>query len=109
MKPEYSVKFINMKERRQRSRLDFSEDVTFEASTTFAADTSAINFTGHGRAADVSDSGLCLVTRDAVKEDQILKVNLPLIGVPVQAPTLAMVKWVVPDEDGYKAGLMFVL
>ena len=98
-----------MKERRQHSRLDFSEVVTFEASSTFAADASEMNFTGHGKAADVSDTGFCLVTLDAVKEDQILKINLPLPGVPVQAPTLAMVRWVVPDDGGYKAGLMFVL
>ena len=98
-----------MKERRQHSRLDFEEAVTFEASSTFAADASEMNITGHGKAADVSDSGLCLVTQDVVKEDQIIKINLPLLGVPVQAPTLAMVKWVVPDNGGYKAGLMFVL
>ena len=66
-------------------------------------------FSGQGTAADVSDRGFCLVTRDVIREDQILKVNLPLPGVPVQTPTLAMVKWVVPEDDGYKAGLMFVL
>ena len=109
MKPDYWVKFIKMKERRQYTRLDFSENVTFETSSTFAMDAEEMNYTGNGKAADVSDRGLCLVTREAVREDQILKINLPLLGVPVQAPTLAMVKWVVPDNGGYKVGLMFVL
>ena len=109
MKPDYWVKFIKMKERRQYTRLDFSENVTFEASSTFSVDAEEMNFTGSGKAADVSESGLCLVTGDVVKDDQILKINLPLLGVPVQAPTLAMVKWVVPYNGGYKVGLMFVL
>jgi len=98
-----------MKERRQHTRLDFSEAVTYEASSSFKADASEVDFTGQGMAADVSDRGFCLITEDVVKEDQILKVNLPLPGVPVHTPTLAMVKWVVPEDDGYKAGLMFVL
>ncbi len=98
-----------MKERRQYTRLDFTDDVTFESSSSFGVVATESGFTGLGKAADVSETGLCLVTRDAIKEDQIIKVNLPLPGVPVQAPTLAMVRWVVPDEGGYKAGLMFVL
>lgn len=98
-----------MKERRQYSRLDFSEAVTYEAGSSFTAGASEVDIKGQGMVSDVSDKGLCLVTRDAVKEDQILKVNLPLLGVPVQTPTLARVRWVVPEGDGYKAGLMFVL
>jgi len=64
---------------------------------------------GQGMATDISANGLCLITHDAVRENQIMKINLPIPGVPVQAPTLVMVKWVSPQNEGYKAGVMFVL
>ncbi len=96
-------------ERREQARLDFSDVVTFEASAFMAAEASESPRKCQGRTTDVSGSGLSLVTQDEVLEDQILKINLPLPGVSVKTPTLVVVKWVRPENDGYKAGVMFVV
>ncbi len=100
---------MKTKERRIHSRLSFTNEVTFEASASMAANAAEMMHIGRGTAADVSESGLCLLTHDEVLEDQILKISLPLPGVPIQTPTLAIVKWVRPHNDGYKVGMMFVV
>lgn len=86
--------------------MDFSGDVTFEGSASQSSETRQIS---HGTATDVTESGLCFITKDVVTEDQILKISLPLPGVPVQAPTLGIVKWVRSDNGGYKVGMKFIL
>ncbi len=100
---------MQTQERRDNTRASFSTEVTFQISASIAADAAEMLHTGSGTASDVSESGLCLLTHDEVQEDQILRVNLPLPGVQVHTPTLAIVKWVRPHNDGYKVGMMFVV
>lgn len=96
---------MNSKERRMDSRVDFSGDVTFESTVSMGEESP---LSGSGVATDISANGLCLTTQDAVRENQIMKIHLPVPGVAVQAPTLVMVRWVSRHNGGYKAGMMFV-
>ncbi len=98
-----------IKEHRAHTRIDFTGDVTYEASLFSGDEETVMLKTGEGSAVNVSERGLCLVTKDNMKEGQILKVNLPMPHIPVQAPTLAMVRWVRPYNDGYKVGMMFMI
>jgi hypothetical protein len=100
---------MEINERREQSRLRFSGEVTFEGSASLTAGPEERRIKGRGVAADISESGLCLTTQDIVEEDQILKINLPLPGVPVQTPSLVTVRWVRRENGGYAAGMMFVL
>lgn len=100
---------MNRKERRINSRLDFSGAVTFESTVPMAGEAEGMPLKGRGTATDISADGLCLTTQDVIKENQVMKINLPIPGVPVHTPTLVMVRWVSPENGGYKAGMMFVV
>lgn len=100
---------MRVKERREHSRLQFSGNVSFEESASLSAEASETQGQGHGTAYDVSESGLCLITEMLLKEKQVLRINLPLPGVSVQTPSLAMVRWVRPDNGNYKIGMMFLI
>ena len=98
-----------MKERRDNSRIDLTGTVTYEIYSSVDAETSEDRQKGIGTVVNVSGSGLCLDTRDIVKDTQILKVNIPVPGMPVQIPTLAMVMWKQTRDDGSRVGLMYVI
>lgn len=89
--------------------MDYSGMVTYEASSAYGLETAGKREQGRGAAVDVSESGLCLITNEAVKDKQILKINVPLPGLSLQIPTLAMVMWQRPYNDSYKVGMMFVI
>ena len=96
---------MNTKERREHSRLDFSGIVSLEACSSIEAESSD----SQAAAVDVSESGLCLITHHPLKDKQILKINVPLPGLSLKVPTLAIVMWQRPHNDAYKVGLMFAL
>ena len=98
-----------MKERRDNSRIDLTGTVTYEMYSSVDEETSEDRQKGSGTIVNVSGSGLCLDTRDIVKDTQILKVNIPVPGMPVQIPTLAMVMWKQTRDDGSRVGLMYVI
>lgn len=100
---------MNLKERREHSRIDYSGVVTYETSSTFLSDNTSKKDQWKATAVDVSESGLCLITHDSVKDNQILKINVPLPGLSLKIPTLAMVMWQRPYNDAYKVGMMFVI
>lgn len=98
-----------MKERRDNSRIDLTGTVTYEIYSSVDAETSEERQKGSGTVVNVSGSGLCLDTQDVVKDTQILKVNIPVPGMSVHIPTLAMVIWKQTHHDGSRVGLMYVL
>ena len=105
-------------ERRQTQRFPLSQKVTYEVSAQqtshpTARQTSASKTASrmNAQVLNVSDGGICLLTRGALKTDQIIKVDLPLPVAKATAPTIAEVRWVSkgPDKDGHQAGLRFLL
>lgn len=89
--------------------MDFSGMVTYAASSSLAAEGPAADSTWTAAAVDVSEGGLCLITKDAVKDKQILKINVPVPGLSLQIPTLVMVMWQRPHNGAYKVGMMFII
>lgn len=98
-----------MKERRENSRTDFSDIITYEAGVSLVKDVKSDQLRGEGQAVDISKGGICLVTKEELSKNQILKINIPMPGMSVQTPALAMVRWTRPHQDGYKVGMMFVI
>lgn len=94
-----------MKERRDNPRIDLTGTVTYEICSETSGDRQKCS----GTVVNVSGSGLCLDTRDVVKDTQILKINIPVPGMSVQIPTLAMVMWKQTLNDGSRVGLMYVI
>lgn len=105
-------------ERRQTRRFPLSRKVTYEVSAQQTSHLPAKQ-AGASKAVasitaqilNVSDGGICLLTREALKTDQIIKVDLPLPAAKATAPTLAEVRWISkgPGKDDHQAGLRFLL
>jgi len=95
---------------RQAQRFQLSVDVTYEMSV-HENSWQAVEKQTKGHILNVSTGGLCLLTDEALKVGQVLKMALPLPSVEATAPTLAEVRWVKkgnPQGD-YQAGLRFLL
>lgn len=98
-----------MKERRVNARVNYSDNITYEAGASLVEEVKSDSLRGEGKAVDISEGGICLITKEAMYENQIVKINIPIPGIPVQTPALAMVRWTRPYHDRHKAGLMFVI
>ena len=98
-----------MKERRDNLRLDISGTSIFEACSSVDSDTGDELQKCSGTVVNVSGSGLCLDTGDDVRESQIVKVSVPMPGMQVKIPTLAMVMWKKQIDTGSRVGMMFVV
>ncbi len=100
-------------ERRSTKRSPLGEKVSFEVSTHLAYSRHLDSDPGtrlKSHIQDVSDGGVCLLTREPLEAAQIVKLNLPFPHVDVSTPTLAEVRWVkrLPSKKGYQAGLRFL-
>ena len=100
---------MDKKERRECVRIDYSSSVTYEAYSDFGAESPDRSDSREAALVDLSESGLCLIAPEAIRDKQVVKVNLPLSGVSMKIPTLAMAVWQKPYKDGYKVGMMFVV
>lgn len=102
-------------EKRQTKRCALSQKVIFETSTHLGPQNPVKSNPGPGprfesRIKDVSEGGLCLLTKEPLQTSQIVKLNLPLPKVDITTPTLAEVRWVKKEASRplYKAGLRFL-
>jgi len=95
---------------RQAQRFLLSINVTYEMSIHENSWQPADKPT-RGTVVNVSTGGLCLMTDEALKVGQVLKMALPLPNVDATAPTLAEVRWVKKESSpiSYQAGLRFLL
>jgi hypothetical protein len=98
-----------MKERRDNSRIDLTGELTYEVCSSIESNEVEDRQKCNGTVVNVSGSGLCLDTQDAIKDTQILKINIPIPGMDVQIPTLAMVMWKQAHNGGSRVGLMYVI
>jgi hypothetical protein len=62
-----------------------------------------------GEGVNVSEGGVCLRVTKPVRKDQVIKVIFPVNDIPVEIPTLAMVRWVKPHKKKYMVGIMFIV
>src|SRR5687768_15780917 len=65
-----------------------------------------------GRIVDISEGGLCLLTRIPLKVSSPVRCNSPLSSkVPIAVPSLLQVRWAYkgPESLEYRSGLQFLL
>jgi c-di-GMP-binding flagellar brake protein YcgR len=101
-------------ERRRSKRSSLSEKATCEVSSHLLLhkargnqSTTIIN----SNIKNISEGGVCLMTKERLETSQIVKISLPLPHVKMSTPTLAEVRWVRKDPGKrlYRAGLRFLL
>ncbi len=95
---------MSTKERRLHPRKEFMSAITFDVGaqerTVETAEAEILN---------VSAGGTCILTENAQEPGKVLRLKLPLQGTDIHVPSLAEVRWVVPDGNRYKMGLRFLL
>ncbi len=84
--------------RRHHKRYPLSQTVTFEVSAPLTFRES-LHEEAAGSTQNVSEGGLCLMTKQALEEAQIVKIKLPIPNVVATTPTLVEVRWVKKDSD----------
>jgi c-di-GMP-binding flagellar brake protein YcgR len=65
------------------------------------------------RILDISEGGLCLLTKIPLKVSSPVRCNIPLsfTEVPISVPSLLQVRWTYkgPESHEYRSGLQFLL
>ena len=66
---------------------------------------------GRGQLQDVSNGGICLITKQRLAPNQLLSLTVPLSYPDPAIPTLAYVRWTRPlrGQARYTAGLSFLI
>ncbi len=96
---------MSTRERRLHPRKDFMSAITYdvgarEARTVETAEAEILN---------VSQGGTCILTENAEEPGKVLRLRLPLQGTDIHVPSLAEVRWVVPEGKRFKMGLRFLI
>ena len=98
-------------ERRKAQRFSLSRRVTYEVSAQPSSQVSQAASGIDAQVLNVSDGGICLLTKEVLKIAQIIKIELPLPMVRTTTPGIAEVRWVSfdPVKGDQQAGLRFLL
>ncbi len=98
----------NGTEKRQARRYSLPRRITFEVS---AQQTSHAPSRIGAQILNVSQEGICLLTKKALKTAQIVKIDLPLPIARTTVATIAEVQWVSKGSgnSAHQAGLRFLL
>ena len=105
------------KERRQETRVDFSEKLSFQVAvpTTPWLPPGKRDFQRKERPSaqikNVGRRGCCLIIDRPLEKFRIIKLDFPLPQVSSSIPTLAEVRWLEPEskQDQYKVGVRYLL
>ena len=62
-----------------------------------------------GKIQDISAGGICIITKQRLKEAQILHCELKIPAVSISIPTLMQVRWILPRNQQFRVGLQFLL
>lgn len=100
-------------EQRRSRRVTLSGRATYEVSAhpTSASTPFRPQVLREAQIQNVSDEGIGLLMKEALKTHEIVKLGLPLPHVEVTMPSLAEVRWVRQDADHgpYRVGLRYLL
>jgi len=93
-------------EKRSTSRKTFKrpiflEKVSFELKR-------AKNIRQSGVGLDISDGGLGLTSKFALRTGEVLKLSIPLLTSGISVPVFAEVRWVHPISRHFRTGLRFL-
>lgn len=93
---------------RENRRVTFNEEILLWKGTSLQTKKpprSAIV----GKAKNISDGGVCLVTKAKLEVNQFLRMAFKLESVPINIPTLVEVRWVEKVSDSlFKVGARFI-
>lgn len=93
---------------RENKRVIFNEEIILWKGTSLQTKKpprSAIT----GKAKNISDGGVCLVTKTKLEVNQFLRMAFKLESVPINIPTLVEVRWVEKMSDSFfKVGARFI-
>jgi c-di-GMP-binding flagellar brake protein YcgR len=100
----------NKVDQRQARRFSFSGKATYEVSISQVSHKKQATKM-EGQIQNVSESGICFVTTEALKNTQIVKLEFPLPVNGPAIPTVVEVRWVrrTPGKKAYQVGLRFLL
>lgn len=93
---------------RENKRIPFKEEVILWKGATFQA-RRLPRASIVGRAQNVSNGGICLITKSKLEVHQFLRLAFKLKSVPINIPTLVEVRWVekMPDSH-FRVGARFI-
>lgn len=95
-----------MTQKRASKRQPYPEEMALETMVTGAR-----GEVTHHRAhcLDISHGGLGLSTSHTLRENQVVKISLPVKGFDATIPVLAEVLWVMPDNNHYRVGVRYLV
>ena len=93
-------------DQRRHPRFSCKDTDTLPFSTLTVANS---NITVLGQVQDISEGGVGIRSDSGIREDQVVRCNLSLSGVPVRVPTLMRARWSRKVGKGYVIGLQFLL
>lgn len=98
-------------ERRQLPRVALRRAVTYETGVLPDGQLMLAGKRLSGSLINISNGGICIMTRHRLDKDMVLKVNLPVSEISPAAPTLAQVMWVMsdPKRREYRTGFRFII
>ena len=96
---------------RSNRRLSYEKEVIVSKGAQFAlkAPKGSTKSVATGQMKNISNGGLCLVSKTKVNVNDFLRLSFKLEALPVAIPTLVEVRWVQKMSDSFfKFGVRFV-
>jgi hypothetical protein len=62
-----------------------------------------------GQALDICKNGLGFKTPIPLVQGEVLRVKLPVSTIGIPIPVFSEVRWVMPEGDGYRVGIQFLI
>lgn len=96
---------------RSNRRLSYEKEVIVSKGAQFALKglKGAAKSVATGQMKNISNGGLCLISKSKVKVNDFLRLSFKLETLPVAIPTLVEVRWVQKTSDSFfKFGVRFI-
>ncbi len=61
------------------------------------------------RSLNISKRGMCFETSYLLRENEIIRIMLPLKEINVNVPVLGEVRWIKPVDQKYRVGVSFII
>ncbi len=97
------------KDRREYERVPVTGEITIVSTMSPGETKETGPIAGTCKSVNISSGGLCIVTEKTLSVPSVVRVNVPVPGVPVEIPALAMVMWQEQCGSGSMAGLKFII
>jgi hypothetical protein len=93
-------------EKRRHPRKEFSNRIGMDLVSEKKGNYNRISVQGTG--IDISPGGLGIITDQPLEKGWVLKLVLPLSDGEINVPVFSVIKWTVPEKDGFRVGVQFL-